>query len=64
MQMDDIRGVSTICKGLVAAYDGKESKSFHQRQRKQQNDYKLCTDGLPGQVITSYYHSLALDADG
>jgi hypothetical protein len=45
MQMDDIRGVSTICKGLVAAHEagfgsdyGEESKSFHQRQRKQQND--------------------------
>jgi hypothetical protein len=43
MQMDDIKGVSTIHKGVVAAYDvgfgsdyGEESKSFDQRQ--QQND--------------------------
>jgi uncharacterized protein YheU (UPF0270 family) len=43
MQMDDIRGVSTICKGLVAAHEaefgsdfGEKSKSFDQSH--QQND--------------------------
>jgi hypothetical protein len=68
MQMDDIKGVSTIHKGVVAAYDydvgfgsdyGEESKSFDQRQ--QQMTW-LSTDAVPGQFSTSYYHSL--DADG